>query len=309
MKTNIFPVLAISALLFVSCSKEGNDTDNINNGQVRFTSGVSGTQTKVGGTDGDQWEGNERIGIYMVNNGLATIAENAENILYTTTSTGIATAFTSTTPIYYPVDATQKVDFIAYHPHSAAVSSYVYPVDVTTQTNQSAIDLMRAFDNNGTNGYDKTNGTNYINLVFDHKLTKVIINTTPDTNNGLTQADLTNMTVTIKGLNTKADYEIDADVLTEVSPAVVAPIVTKTTTAGTLYEAIVIPQLFAAGVVTVEFALNNAKNEVFVYNVPAATFAKAEKHTFDVKVQRTKVQVRGTIKEWTSVGTVSGTAK
>lgn len=306
MKTRFLSVLAVTAILFASCSSD-DDTPEINDGQVKFASGIAGNHLKVGGAGGDQWEGNENIGIYMVNNGLTTIAESAENILYTTTSTGAAATFTSTTPIYYPVDVAQKVDFIAYYPHSTAVSSYVYPVNVANQSNQSAIDLMRAFDDNGTNGYDKTQGASFINLVFDHKLTKVIINTTPDTNNGLTQADLANMTVTIKGLNTKADYNIDTDVLG--TPNTVAPIATKTTTAGTVYEAIVVPQSFAVGVVTVEFALNNAKNEVFVYEVPATTFAKAEKHTFNVIVQRTGVAVRGTINAWDSVGAVGGTAK
>lgn len=306
MRTKFLSALAVTAILFVSCSDDNNTTE-VNDGQVKFSSGITSTGLKVGGTGGDQWEGNESIGIYMVDNGLTTIAESAENIKYATTSTGTAATFTSTTSIYYPVDATQKVDFIAYHPHSTAVSSYVYPVDVTTQTNQSAIDLIRAFDDNSTNGYDKTHGTSYINLVFDHKLTKVIFNTTPDTNNGLTQSDLVNMTVTIKGLNIKANYNIDTDVLG--TPNTVADILIKNTTAGTLYEAIVVPQSFTAGVVTVEFALNNTKNEVFVYEVPTTTFARAEKHTFNVTVQRTGVAVRGTINAWDPIGAVSGTAK
>lgn len=305
MRTNFLSVLAVTALLFSSCSSDDNDTPEINDRQVKFSSGVS--KTKVGGVDGDQWEGNEQIGIYMVENGGTTVAEGAENRKYTTTSTGATATFTSTTPIYYPVDVTQKVDFIAYHPYSGSISSYIYPVNTTTQSSQSNIDLMRAFADNSTSGYDKTNGASYINFVFDHKLTKLIINTTPD--DGLAQSDLTNMTVTIKGLNTKADYKIDTDVLTEASPVVVAPIVAKITTAGILYEAIVVPQSFTTGVVTIEFALNNAKNEVFVYEVPATTLAEAEKHTFNVKVQRTGVQVRGTINAWDPVGAVSGTAK
>lgn len=307
MRTKFLSVLAVTAILFASCSDDDNNTQETNDGQVKFSSGVNSNNLKVGGIDGDQWEGNESIGIYMVETGGTTVAEGATNILYTTASTGAAATFASATPIYYPVDATQKVDFIAYHPHSASVNNYVYPVDVTTQTNQSAIDLMRAFDDNSTNGYDKTHGTNYINLVFDHKLTKVIFNTTPDINNGLTQADLANMTVTIKGLNTQASYNIGTNLLTEASPAVVANIPTKTTTAGILYEAIVVPQTTSN--VTVEFALNNAKNEVFVYNMPATVFAKAEKHTFNVTVQRTGVQVRGTINAWDPVGAVNGTAK
>lgn len=308
MKTKFLSVLASTAILLASCSND-DATPETTDGQVRFASGISSSNLKVAGADGDQWEGNESIGIYMVNNGLTTIAEIAENVKYTTASTGAAALFSSTTPIFYPVDATQKVDFIAYHPHNAALIDYEYPVDVTTQADQSAIDLMRADNNNTGLGFDKTQGASYIELVFDHKLTKLIFNTKPDIDNGLTQIDLENMTVTIKGLNTKAEYDIATDVLTAASPAIAASILTKTTTAGTLYEAIVVPQSFLDNKVTVEFALNNNKDEVFVYEMPGKTFAEAEKHTFEVKVQRTKVEVRGTISAWESAGTTEGTAK
>lgn len=308
MKTKLLSALAISMALLASCSDDDNNTTEVNDGQVKFSSGIASSNLKVGGADGNLWEGNESIGIYMVSPGDTIVAEGARNILYTTTSTGATATFSSATPIYYPVDATYKVDFIAYHPH-ASVNKYMYMVDATDQSDQSAIDLMRAFNDNGGLGYNKTNGTNKVNLVFGHKLTKVIFNTTPDTDNGLTQSDLANMTVTIKGMKTKASYNIGADVLIEASPAVVENIPTKTTIAGTLYEAIVVPQSFTDGVVTVEFALNNAKKEVFVYAVPATTFASAEKHEFNVKVQRTGVLASGTINTWTPMGIVTGIAK
>lgn len=304
MKTLFLSVLAITGLFLASCSNDDKDTDLKNDGEVRFSSGVTGLETRVSGDDGDQWDGNEHIGVYMVNNGQATIAEGADNVEYSTTSTGQTATFTSTTPIYYPADATQKVDFIAYHPYNSSVSNYAYPVDVTNQSNQSAIDLMQAFANNAGSGYDKTNGTNSIALQFQHKLTKVVIVTTPD--DGLTQSDLANMTVTIKGLNTKATYRIDTDVLG--TPNTVASITTKTITAGALYEAIVVPQPFGADVVTVEFALNNDKDEVFVYKMPAKTFAASQKHTFNVTVQRTKVEVGSTITPWGNGGTTTGVA-
>lgn len=303
---NLFALAVSVLLLFASCNQE-EPAPEVNDGRVQFASGISGTQTRVGGVDGDQWENGDAIGIYMVGNRGTTVAESAENIQYKTTSTGAAATFMPgdvSKTIYYPVDATQKVDFIAYHPYNPSVDNYVYPVDVTEQGNQSAIDLMRVKADNDESGYDKTQ-SGYVNLVFDHTLTKVIFNTTPDA--GLTVADLADMAVTVKGLHTKADYNIDTDVLG--APDAVAPIAVKTTTAGTLYEAIVVPQSFTAGVVTVEFALNNAKNEVFEYKVPATTFAKTEKHTFNVKVQRTGVEVRGTINPWEPVGAVDGTAK
>lgn len=302
MKTKLLSALAISAILLTSCNNDDNG-DYAYDGQVRFSSGVS--TTRVGGTNGDQWEGTENIGIYMVEHGAAAIMENAENIKYNTSSTGTAAMFTSTTPIFYPVDDTQKVDFIAYHPYNSSVIDYLYKINTTNQSTQSDIDLMQSIADNSGSGYDKTQKSDYVNLVFNHQLTKLIINTTPD--DGLYQADLAKMTVTIKGLYTQADYHINTCAFgTPYNNT--DPIVTATTTPGSLYEAIVVPQSFAGNVVTVEFALNNNKNEVFVYEVPATTFQSAEKHIFNVKVQRTKVQVRGTINAWRPVGAINGSA-
>ena len=308
MKTTYISILVATAMLFVSCGSDDGNSAEVNDGRVLFSSG--GNTTKVGGTDGDQWEGNENIGIYMVGNTDQAIKEGAKNIQYTTASGGASVSFTPANnmeTIYYPVDAAQKVDFIAYHPYNTSVSNYIYPVDVSNQSNQSALDLMRAVANNSGAGYDKTQGSNNIKLVFDHRLTKVIFNVEPG--EGLVQADLNNMTVTIKELPTKADYVIDTDNLTP-DVTSIKGIMTKPTTAGSFYEAIVIPTSFAADEVTVEFALNNApKNEVFVYKVPATNFLAGEKHTFNVKVQRTKVEVTGTIDPWETGAISPGTAK
>lgn len=298
MKARFFSVLAVTAVLFASCNDNNDGATEVNDGQVKFSSGAITGHTRVGGVNGDQWEGNESIGIYMVDNAAASVAEGAGNVLYTTASVGAAAAFSSATPIYYPVDDAQRVDFIAYYPYRAAVSGYLYAVDAANQADQSAIDLMRALADNGGAGYDKTYGTP-VNLVFDHLLTKLIFNASPGA--GLTQSDLAGMTVTVMGLNTKADYHIDTDVLD--APTDARPVAARTVTAGERYEAVVVPQTTSG--VTVEFALGS---EVFVYTMPATVFSGGEKHTFDVTVQRTRVEVTGTISPWESVGVVTGTA-
>ncbi len=304
MKTTTLSALAIAVIFFAACSNNDDETPNLNDGLVKFSSGVTDRQTRVGGDNGNQWEGNEKIGIFMVENGSTTIAEGADNVAYVTTSTGTSATFTSTTSIYYPVDVMQKVDFIAYHPYSPLTNTYEYAINATVQENQSAIDLMHSAANNNGVGYDKTQAKDYVNLTFNHKLTKVIIQTEPG--NGLTQDDLADMTITIKGLNTKAIYHLDTDVLETATD--VAPIHIKTIEAGKKYEAIVIPQALTLGAATVEFALNNTKNEVFEYRLNVATFESAKLHKFNIIIQRTPILIKGTINAWTPVGVINGEA-
>lgn len=300
MRTKFLSAVAISILLFASCSKD-NDNPDVNNGQVKFSSGIAGMQTKVSGNNGDEWDSGEKIGIFMMRLGTQTIAEGAANIGYTAGASGASTTFSATNPIFYPMDQS-KVEFIAYHPYATLNNNETYNVEVTNQNDQTAIDLMRAATDNSGNGYHKTSNAT-VDLTFHHKLTKLIFEVTPGS--GLSQADLDNLTVTVKGLNTKAEYNTITDVLD--TPNTVANIVTKPTIVGTYHEAIVIPQ--TATSVMVEFALNNAKNERFVYNMPTTLFAAADKHVFTVTVQRTAVEVTGSITPWTPKGTVSGVAK
>lgn len=314
-KAKFLSVLAVTAILFASCGSDDEVKTEVNDGKVKFSSGVNAATPKVGGADGDQWNADDPIGIYMVSHGTKTIADGVSNYNYLANATGTSSTFKpmdAGNTIYYPVNTPALVDFIAYHPYAASVSNYKYPVDVTNQTPQTKIDLMRAFaDNNdgtGAKGYDKTYAGN-VSFVFDHKLTKVIFKTKPDA--GLTATDLASMTLTIKGLMRKANYYIHTDDLKELSDENDIQLAKGTDADGWIvYEAIVVPQGFLDDKVTVEFALNNAKNEVFEYKVPAKTFDQAEKHIYEVKVQRTGVKVSGTIKSWTPMGTpTTGTAK
>ncbi len=67
----------------------------------------------------------------------------ATNIPYAT-SKGDGYFVSQNSPIYYPED-NSAVDFIAYYPYSETISDYKnYPIDLSNQTKQNAIDLMTA---------------------------------------------------------------------------------------------------------------------------------------------------------------------
>lgn len=301
MKTRFLSLLAITALLFVSCS----DDDNIpeaNDGMVKFSSGVSGLQSRVGGADGDVWAQDDPIGVYMRDNAVGK-AIVSENIQYNAQSAGTATSFTSNTPIYYPVNDPAKVDFVAYHPYQTPLTDdYGYAVDVSDQADQSAIDLMvSTADNNGA-GYDKTNPS-AVNLKFRHQLAKVIL----VVSKGAGVDNLTGLTVSIGGMNTTADFDISTATLSnETDVADITPY-----DAGSdRYEVILLPVTALDANHVVEFTVggNTYKWTMKENDRSIDKLETGKKYTFNVTLKKNAVSVTGTIDEWEDVGVSNGTA-
>ncbi len=276
---------------------------------VKFSSGI---ETKVGGAGGDEWEGKEVIGIYMVENGSTTVLERAENIKYTTKSQGSTAEFTSTTPIYYPVSG-KKVSFIAYHPYREQVVDYLYPVDVSRQNDQTAIDLLVATaDNNGA-GYDKIYGDdpdNHVTLDFSHQLAKVVIHV--ERGDGVATEDLTKLSTVIKGMKTKADFDISDPELAidDLSSEDLVPFTTSAATAKVSYEAILLPvSLDASHVVEFTVGGNTYKWEIRNNSSNITTFEVGHKYTFNVVLQKNRVLVIGIIEPWVLAPEGNGVAK
>lgn len=294
-RTGFLSLVAITALLLVSCNTD-DDIQEANDGKVLFSSGIEGPQLRVGGADGDEWEGDESIGIYMRNNADEAILSN--NVEYKAQSAGKTTTFTSTTPIYYPVNTPVKVEFIAYHPHQTPLAGdYGYKVNVATQTSQSAIDLMVAEADNGGTGYDKAN-TSPVNLKFYHQLAKVVLNVSP----GDGVDDLTGLAVSLTGMNTTADFDIATKALTgETDAAAITPF----NAGGNAYEAILLPVTTLGTSHVVEFAVDgNTYAWTMSDNDGGITgLVAGNKYTFNVTVQKNKVSVSGTIEAWGNGGT------
>lgn len=303
MKTRIISIIAVAGLVFSSCMKE-EKTEVTDNREVKFSSGIMANLTKVGGADGNQWQGNEAIGIFMVGNGTTTVAEGTGNIQYTTTSTGTSATFTSTTPIYYPVVQSTKVDFITYHPYNASITGYVYPINVANQSDQSAIDLMTTFVNNGGAGYDKTNST-AINLNFTHKLAKVVINVT----NGAGVPNLTGLTVAIDGMNTKANFDLATVIGTDNGISTESDIlsITPFDAGSNSYEAILLP-VTLSNTHIVRFTVGgNTHTWVMTNNSGSITqFSGGMKYTFNVTIQRDDVKISSSITNWNSQAASTG---
>ena len=175
MKKNLFFAVAImAAMLFTSCITVCHDPENPLDrpGQVSFTGTVGGTATRVSGT---QWTPGDAIGVFALTAPVLDgndIFEGATNRRFTTsTATGHFLPATESDIIRFPVAGT-TLHFVAYYPHSTAVTgAFGLPINVTTQHPQRSIDVLRAV---GTG----TNTASNVTLPFQRQMSQVIINVT-----------------------------------------------------------------------------------------------------------------------------------
>lgn len=301
MRKNIYLLVVLAAMAaMVSCGVN----DDIENGQakVKFTSGITATpQTRVAtdNSGNSTWNINDPIGIYMVANGTTAIAESAENIPYkaTTTTAAASTSFapSGAATIYYPVNTPAKVDFIAYHPYKSSVANWVYPVDVSTQSPQTNIDLMYAATAiTSPAGYDKTS-TN-VDFTFDHQLVKMIINV--NTGAGVTG---TVSMVSITGMNTTAKFDLKGTAgLTDLgTPQAITP---YTATAGTKYEAILLPATTLTAANKVTFTTSEGETFTWGMSNDITSLAAGSIYVYDITLTKYAVNATGSITKWT-VGT------
>jgi hypothetical protein len=247
---------------------------------------------------GSTWEGNDAIGVFMVDNG-ATNVRNAEANKKYVTAAGATGNFTpdAGNTVYYPING-DKVDFIAYYPYTSSITSLgAYSVNVSNQSNLAAINLLYAKATNSGNGYNKTNATP-VALSFNHQLSKLTLNIAqPISSTQITAADLTSMTVRIDGLNTEASFNLATGTLGAASN--VKTITPFTETAGAKYEAILLPGSFSG--VSVTFTITAGSNPgVYVWNVPNGAFEAGKEYVYNIAFTGTSgnISVTGIINAW-----------
>lgn len=298
-------LIAASAMM-ISCEKE--NAPAMDDGRVRFTSGIKATSTRVAiDPQGESvWEQGDPVGIFMVRHATDVVAEGAANIKYTASAAGASTGFAPAADvIYYPINNAVTVDFIAYHPHKEAASGFAYPVDVSDQTSQTAIDLLWAKADKGGEGYNKEDsrqGT-VVNFTFDHQLVKLVMKVTkgagvPD--------DLP--AVSINGMYTRAAFDLKgiagitgASDLKSFAPC--------TLTAGTRYEAILLPAQSLGAGHTVIFRYANGEVYTWKMHQQIPELEAGKMYEYEVAITKHGVDATGTINNWTVGSTGSGVAE
>lgn len=288
-----YPIMAIAAFMFAACSNSENDLPGTD-GQpvpVEFTASVGVTETRAV----DQtWSSTDAIGIYMIKHGEtfspANISEGAENIRYIVDA-GKANGFKADgNTIYYPMD-NSEVDFYAYYPQGSVTTDrdeaphYLYAINVATQTNQEAIDLMYSNNVKGKKKTDKAAA-----LTFKHQLCKIVLTVEPG--EGVSVDDLDGLTVKVNGQKTTATFDLTSGVLKDDAAAAQNIDLVKATDT---YEAILLPDATASRIF--EFDLNNEHDAPFTWDMNKE-LAGGSKYTYTVRLNRTGVEVTGQIEKW-----------
>ena len=287
-KMTKFLALALLVGAMVSCSTEDTAPSTQNDKvAVQFTGSIS-VNTSAAGT---AWAEGDRIGIFMTGTkqplSADAIQEGVDNFCYQSNGSIGFSPVSGGKTVFFPIDG--DVDFYSYYPQTT-VNDYKVALDVTDQTKQETIDFM----------YAKTEGCNKANPQVDwkffHKLSNLVLEVQPGS--GLTQEDLKKMTVTVKDQNTKATFNLaDGTISGEGNPA---DIRMKTTTAGQLYEAILLPTEEASRVI--EFDLKNGYDAPFVWTMPVKLEGGKRYHYTVVKLSRSAVDISGNIEPWIKAG-------
>ena len=289
----------LATVLLPGCSKDEGSASQPTDGRVALEA-TSGIQTRA---YDNTWEAGDAIGIYMLDGN--DVEEG--NRKYTTgqkAETGSFTAATGQT-LYFPLDETEKRDFIAYYPYRETLAAgNVYAIDVTNQTPQKDIDLMGAAK---VAGKDKNNPA--VAFMFTHKLVKLVINIQAD-GTSLLDADLAGTTVTITNQQTAGTYNVvTGDVVTGggatggESPATEITLHTdKSEAEGLRAEGIVLP---AESTENMELTFTvPGLSQTFRWDINSAEkskqFEAGSKYLYTITIGKASVEVNSKVEDWTA---------
>ena len=301
----LFSAIAIfSSVVFISCKKGDDDNSLDAKREVRFSSNIVKLEQPKSRAAGEEWEANDSIGIFMLNETTLEIVEFKSNIKYVTDQAGKTGNFTAAGEVIYFPDNGEKVRFMSYYPYKSDITD-TYNVNVLTQTNQAAIDLLYSFDGDAV--YDKTSEGKKVKLNFEHQLSKVNIHV--KNGDDLPESFLDNLTIQLTKLNTTATFDLTTGLLSATTNP--DAIDTKEVLAISEYEkgyvAIILPENPAADASMV-FNINNGngaeiKDDIFTWIFTEdIEFEKGKEYTFLVTIKRSGIVVETSIKDWISGG-------
>ncbi|MFR9560803.1 MAG: fimbrillin family protein [Rikenellaceae bacterium] len=280
MKKIIF--LALATIAMASCTKENEGSLSTPDNEVRITSSIA---TR---TNGNVWESGDEIGVYMTTNG-GSFGDLGENILYTTTlSDG---NFSSNTPLFYPASGT--VDFLAYYPYSDATDFDItaYPVNVavdqSTTEKQGDVDLMSVTITN------QAKTTNAVEMLFDHKLSKISLTIAAKEGAGVLASDLVGIEVTLSGTAATADFDLTSDAINNLGDA--TNITLLAAADGTSASAIVVPQTLSGATIT----FKTTADVLYTATLTTDSFEVGKEYNYNVSISNTVVTISSaTINGW-----------
>lgn len=200
-------------------------------------------QQPEGATTAPVWTDGERVGLFMLPAGGSLSQALERNLQLSSDADGSLHPTTADDAVSVPLGQ-GSVDFVAYAPYRNAGSGGVLPVDVTDQSDGTAIDLLYA----RLDGHAEENTA--ATLTFRHCLTKLVVNITADATLGSTEG----LSVVLTGAPSTGSFALETGTLT-VDATSVADIAMTPDATGATAAAIVLPATTTGGM-QLRFELN-----------------------------------------------------
>jgi formylglycine-generating enzyme required for sulfatase activity len=286
----------IGAILLIGCNANDDHSPVSGNEVVKFNSWLSEVSSvsrasEVGETVAltkEEWKLGDFIGVYMKENGEPlsdnAIIGNVVNNKYQSTGGGKSSIFIAASEkdeIYYPYNSS-AVSFVAYYPYKrAAMTNYLYPIDISNQEDPTEVDLLyAAFE-------DKSSENMNVPLTFHHQLTKLVLNLRPSLA-GDRNAYFEAIKVKANGFYTKANFSLVNKLITDHDEIKTIPV--NTTSDGRRVEVILIPQTAGADA-SIEFDLFG---EIVRWNISASkVFEAGKQYEYTLYLGKPWIEVGG----------------
>lgn len=274
MKINYLLLFMMLSFL-LACEGERIDFSIINR-SVKVNAYIDGVKTRA---TNDSWSEGDAIGIYMITAGEALSAESvlAKNVKYITQGDASFSPSTIAHDMKFPMDGS-NVDFIAYYPYGTIGTDFGYSLNVTDQSNQTAIDVMYS-----NNVFSKNSANPHIDLQFSHKLSKLVFNFTSI----VAETDLSGLEARLVDFNPRGKLLLTDGSITSTSTK--EDILLKVATDGKMGEAIVIPTLDLTNKkLIIEHGLNGYEYD-FSTAENISNFDSGFKYTFNLTLDPTEI--------------------
>lgn len=248
-------------LILSGCNKD-EDLNNAGTNGVSFTSYMIGSRA----TD-TAWEPNDEIGVYMQNAGSEGYAN--VNVKYAN-SEADCNKFTSTSPITYSGGGTGTVSFMAVYPYNGNITDGNYTFTLA-DGDLSKNDIMYA------SAPSIDSGVTNVDLTFQHKLSKIILQLKDEQNNVVTGATVSIDNQCVNGVLNVADGTVSV-----ASDATYTSVLAFAEGENGQYEVIVIPDEGREGR---SIVITTKEGNTYRCPIGSIAFGNSQKYTFPVSLQ------------------------
>lgn len=248
-------------MILSGCNKD----EELNNAG---TNGVSFTSYMIGSRATDTaWEPNDEIGVYMQNAGSEGYAN--VNVKYANSESD-CNKFTSTSPITYPEGGTGTVNFMAVYPYNGDIADGNYTFTLA-DGDLSKNDIMYA------SAPSIASVVTNVDLTFQHKLSKIILQLKDEQNNAVTGATVSIDNQCVNGALNVADGTVSV-----ASDATYTSELTFAEGENGHYEVIVIPDDGREGR---SIVITTTEGNTYRCPIGSIAFGNSQKYTFPVSLQ------------------------